>query len=98
MVFSVTGIGPPFSPIYATLAGARSRIFGRDSDVGFAAAVYMRANHIARSHRAHARRRAGHDDVSGVERIHRRAELDQPLDVVDEVLRVRILLRLAVHL
>src|SRR5439155_3009289 len=75
-----------------------SGVIGRNSNVAFTYPLDVRVQQIARLYRGDARGRSGHDDVPRVQRVHRRGELDQPLDVVDEILRVRILPQLAVHL
>src|SRR5579864_144602 len=54
------------------------------------------AQHVARLHLADPVRRAGVVNVTRIEGVERRGELDQPADVVDQVLGVGGLLELVV--
>src|SRR3989475_4418929 len=93
-------MGSPISSIRATASRSGtgiSGVIGRNSNIAFTYPLDVRMQQIARLYRGDARGRSGHDDVPRMQRVHRRGELDQPLDVVDEILRVRILSQLAVY-
>src|SRR5262245_3573068 len=58
--------------------------------------IALAAQHVAGLDRAHALRRAGVVHVARIERVERRGKLDQPADIVDQVLGIGGLLELTV--
>src|SRR5215510_10825730 len=87
-------------PAFAGTTGANVvpslRLVRPDRDLELADLIALAAQYVAGLDRAHALRRAGVVHIARIERVERRRELDQPADVVDQVLGVGGLLEHAI--